>query len=68
MVKEGGLATYGIDYYQLGYMAGEMAVSILKGEADPATTPIGYLDASKCELTINEENAAALNITIPELD
>ena len=68
MVKEGGLATYGIDYYQLGYMAGEIAVSILKGEAEPATTPIGYLDASKCELTINEENAEALNIVIPELN
>ena len=67
MVKEGGLATYGIDYYQLGYMAGEMAVSILKGEAEPATTPIGYLDASKCELTVNEENAEALNIPLLNL-
>ncbi len=67
MVKEGGLATYGIDYYQLGYMAGEMAVSILKGEAEPATMPIGYLDASKCELTVNEENAEALNIPLLNL-
>lgn len=64
MVNEGGLATYGIDYYQLGYMAGEMAVAILEGEFDPATTPIGYLDASQCELTVNEEIAAALNIDL----
>lgn len=25
MVKEGGLATYGINYYELGYKTGEMA-------------------------------------------
>lgn len=68
MVEAGGLATYGIDYYQLGYMAGEMAVSILKGETTPAETPIGYLDAAKCELTVNEEAAAALEIDLSVLD
>lgn len=68
MVEAGGLATYGIDYYQLGYLAGEMAVSILKGEATAAETPIGYLDASRCELTVNEETAAALNIDLSVLD
>lgn len=68
MVNSGGLATYGIDYYQLGYAAGEMAVSILKGEATPATTPIGYLDASQCELTTNKEVAEALGIDLSVLD
>lgn len=68
MVEAGGLATYGIDYYQLGYLAGEMAVSILKGEASPAEMPIGYLDASKCELTVNEETAAALGVDLSVLD
>lgn len=68
MVEAGGLATYGIDYYQLGYLAGEMAVSILKGETTAAETPIGYLDASKCELTVNKETAAALNIDLSVLD
>ena len=68
MVNNGGLATYGIDYYQLGRMAGEMAVSILKGESTPAEMPIQYLDAAKCELTVNEETAAALNIDLSVLD
>lgn len=68
MVTNGGLATYGIDYYQLGYMVGEMAVSILKGEATPDTMPIGYLDAAKCELAVNEEVAKALNIDLSVLD
>lgn len=62
MVDNGGLATYGIDYYQLGYMAGEQAVKILKGEAAAAETPIGYLSADKCELTVNQEIADQLGI------
>lgn len=68
MVEAGGLATYGIDYYQLGYLAGEMAVSILRGETTAAETPIGYLDASLCELTVNEETAAALGIDLSLLE
>lgn len=61
MVNEGGLCTYGIDYFQLGYMAGEMAIEILQG-ADPATMPIGYLTADQCSLTYNEETAEVLGI------
>lgn len=66
MVDNGGLATYGVNYYNLGVMTGEMAVKILKGEATPAETPIGYLSADKCELSINEETAELLGITIPD--
>lgn len=60
MVNEGGLATYGIDYYSLGYLAGQQAIEILTNGADPATTPIGYLAAEDCALTVNEETVAAL--------
>ena len=65
MVENGGLATYGIDYYNLGYKTGEMAVEILQG-ADPSTMPIAYLPAEDCELTINQTTADALGITIPD--
>lgn len=60
MVNEGGLATYGIDYYELGYLAGQQAIEILTNGADPATTPIGYLAAEDCALTMNEETITAL--------
>ena len=66
MVDAGGLATYGIDYYELGRMTGEQAVKIIKGEATTDSMPIGYLPSEQCELTINEEVAAKLGITIPE--
>lgn len=64
MVKAGGLATYGIDYYQLGYLAGEQAVEILVNGADIAAMPVEYLAADKCELTVNEETAEALGIDL----
>lgn len=62
MVEAGGLATYGIDYYQLGYMAGEQAIDILVNGKTAAEIPIGYLPADRCELTINEETAQTLGI------
>ena len=62
------LATYGIDYYQLGYMTGEQAVKILTEGADISKMPIGYLDASKCELSVNEETAQTLGIDVSGLE
>lgn len=67
MVESGGLATYGIDYYQLGYMTGQQAVKILTEGGTPADMPIEYLPAEKCELTVNEETAAALGIDVSGL-
>ena len=64
MVNEGGLATYGIDYYQLGYMAGEQAVEILKDGKNPGDIQIGYLSADKCTVAVNQETADALGIDV----
>ena len=66
MVEAGGLATYGINYYELGKQTGKMAAQILRGEAKPADMPIQYMDPDKCELAINKEIAEKLGITIPD--
>ena len=66
MVQSGGTATVSIDYYTLGYRAGEMAYEILVNGADPATTPIGFMTADDMELVVNEENVAAIGLTIPD--
>lgn len=68
MVDAGGLATYGIDYYQLGYMAGEQAIEILTKGADISTMPVGYMDASKCTLKVNEEIAKELGVDVSGLE
>ena len=66
MVDNGGLATYGIDYYKLGRLTGEQAVQIIEGKATTDTMPIAYLPADQYTLKINEDVAAKLGITIPE--
>ncbi len=65
MVDKGGLATYGIDYYELGKLTGKQAVKIIEGTATTAEMPIEYLSVEECELSINEEVAAQLGIEIP---
>lgn len=64
MVKAGGLATYGVDYYKLGVQSGYMAADILEGKAKPADMAIEL--AKELKLTVNKKNAAALGITIPD--
>ena len=63
MVKAGGLATYGIDYYKLGVQTGHMAADVLEGKAKPAEMPIQT--AQDLKVVINKKNAAALGITLP---
>ncbi len=68
MVEDGGTASYSINYYDLGYRAGEMAVRILTEGADPATMPIEYLEADECTLIANQASADATGIDLSSLD
>lgn len=61
---ECGIATVGIDYYDLGFKAGEMAARILKGEIRPEDTEIGYADEYFKKYA--PERAKALDIKVPE--
>lgn len=63
MVKGGGLATLGINYYDLGYQTGLMAVRILKGEAEPASMPIE--SATGFDFAINGAVAEEIGLEIP---
>lgn len=67
MVKAGGLATYGIDYYELGYLTGQQAVKILTEGTDISKMPIEYLSKDKCKLAVNQEAAEALGIDVSGL-
>ena len=60
MVEDGGLASYSINYYDLGYKAGEMAVKILTEDADPADMPIEYLSSDECQLIVNQRRPTRL--------
>ena len=59
-----GVATLSISYYDLGVTTGQMAVKILKGEADISQMPIEY--APKFTKMYNEEICKDLGLTPPE--
>src|SRR5699024_6245705 len=54
-LEGGGFATYGIDYYTIGYRTGEMAVEVLEEGKDPASMEVEYLE--DMQLIINKEAA-----------
>lgn len=62
-VKRGAIATYGIDYYQIGKQTGEMAARILKGQK-VSETPVEI--SKQADLYINETAAAKFGLTVPE--
>lgn len=63
-VKGGALATYSVDYYQLGYQTGIMATAILSGEKKVSDMPIEVQKEFK--LVVNKEKLNTLGITLPE--
>lgn len=64
MVDKGGFATYGINYYSLGKIAGSLAERILVNGENPGSIPVAYLDANACERKINGDTAKALGIEV----
>ena len=64
MVEGGALASVSINYEELGYRAGEMAVQILTEDADPAEMPIEQMTADECDLVYNQETADTLGIDV----
>lgn len=63
MVKNGGAASVGVDYYKLGKQTAVMADKILKGETTTAKTPVETL--SDLDIYINSDTLKELNITVP---
>lgn len=63
-VMGGALASYGVDYYELGKQAGYMAADILEGKAQPAAMPVQF--AKNLKAVVNTTTAAKLGITLPD--
>jgi putative tryptophan/tyrosine transport system substrate-binding protein len=61
-LKRGCFAAYGFDYYDIGYQAGEMAVSILKGEKKPSEIKPEF--PKKLKLVINKKAAELQGIEL----
>jgi len=63
MVKDGGFATYGINYEILGQETAKMAIEVLGGK-NPGDIPVKQM--TDMDIYINENTASKLGITIPE--
>jgi putative ABC transport system substrate-binding protein len=59
-LAKGGFATFGIDYYTIGYRAGEMAAEILQGNATTKDIPAEL--PPEIQLYINKDAVEAQNI------
>jgi len=62
-VEGGAVATLGIDYFELGYQTGEMAIKILQDGADPATMPVEV--SKEFTYVVNPAAAERMGVTIP---
>lgn len=63
MVKDGGLATYGIDYAVLGKETAKMVAEVLEG-ANPATMAVKKM--SDMKIYVNTDTAKAIGVEIPQ--
>lgn len=65
MVGDGGLASVGVDYYNLGVQTGEMAIKILEGAA---VKDVAWEQYSKpLEFFINETTAKAIGMSADDI-
>ena len=68
MTRAGGLATYGINYKNLGKLAGKQALNILKGKKTASNTAIAKLKVNECTMIINLKVAQKCGININKDD
>ena len=61
MVKDGGLATVGVNYTQLGTQTADMAMKVLTG-TDPKDLPVETM--KDYAVTVNPDTAAALGVDV----
>jgi putative ABC transport system substrate-binding protein len=63
VIKGGATAGASVNFYKLGFQAGEMAADILSGKSKAADMPIGFQKDVK--VVINKKSAQAIGLTIP---
>ena len=63
-IERGAIGCWGLDYYDNGYVSGQMAAEILLEGADPAVMPVQTTPAE--ELWVNPGAAERMGVTIPQ--
>jgi putative ABC transport system substrate-binding protein len=66
-VDRGAIASVGLDYIEVGRMAGHMAAAILKGaKPGEVDSVIAYQKMPNFIVVVNKSSAAAMGVTLPE--
>ncbi|WP_274572222.1 ABC transporter substrate-binding protein [Neisseria leonii] len=63
-VERGAVAALGVNYYDMGRKAGQMAAGVLKDGKSIADLPPARMDT--LDLFLSKKNAAAVGVTLPE--
>jgi putative ABC transport system substrate-binding protein len=63
-VARGAVGCWGMEYYQVGNLSGQMAADILQNGVDPSTMPIGFVPANL--LYLYPQEAERQGVTIPD--
>lgn len=63
-VEQGAVATIGINYYELGYQTGQMAAGVLRGEFEPAATPVE--SQANYDYVVNITAAENMGVELPQ--
>lgn len=66
MVQDGGLASVGVNYYNLGYQTGLNAVKLLKNEVTIDQLPVYFMDSQNSDIYYNAEIVKKLGIELPK--
>ncbi len=62
--ESGAVATLGLNYEELGYQTGQMAIKVLTEGADPATMAVEA--QTEFNLIVNKSGAEALGVELPQ--
>ena len=66
MAEDGGVASLGVDYTDVGIEAAEIAFRILIGGETPGDIEPFYFDSDTLAILVNKSIATAINFTIPQ--
>ena len=66
MVADGGLASVGVNYYNLGYQTGLNAIKLLKNEITIDQMPVYFMDSENSDIYYNSKTVQKLGIELPE--
>ncbi len=65
MVQDGGLASIGVNYYNLGYQTGLNALKVINNETTIDQLPVYFMDSENADIYYNSKIAEKMGFELP---